>query len=90
MEPLRDTLPEPSAEVNARHAGLVSERLAVFHAELESRAGVLIPSDDPDYEPDGVAWPDLARPHRNALLQPPRPLMPAPQRQPEREPEMQM
>lgn len=91
-EPLPGALPEPSAEANAQHASLVSERLAAFHAEIESRTGVLIPSEDPDYEPDGQAWPDLARPRRDALLQPPRLPMsaPRPQRQPELEPELQM
>ncbi len=91
-EPLPDVLPEPSADANTQHAGLVAERLAAFHAEIESRAGLLIPSEDPDYEPDGEAWPDLTRPHRDALLQPPRPVMPAPQsrRQPALEPELQL
>jgi hypothetical protein len=98
LEPLRsgepkrlpDKLPEPSPDANARHASLVASKLAVFHSELESRAGVFIPNEDPDYEPAGEAWPSLARPRRDAILQPPRPPMPAPQRQPELEPELQM
>jgi hypothetical protein len=90
-EPLPDELPEPSQHANARHVALVSDRMAVVRAELDSRAGVLLPNEDPDYEPVGEAWPDLARPRRDALLQPPRPVMPAPQpqRQAEREPELQ-
>jgi hypothetical protein len=45
--------------------------------------------DAPDYEPEGEARPDLRRPHRDAVLQPPRPLMPAPHRQSELEHELQ-
>jgi hypothetical protein len=89
-EALPDELPEPSPDANARHATLVADKLAVFHAELESRTGLLIPSEDPDYEPDGEACPDLSRPRRDAILQPPRPLMPAPHLQRQREPELQM
>jgi hypothetical protein len=89
-EPLPGELPQPSPDANARHATLVADKLAVFHAELESRAGLLIPNEDPDYEPDGEAWPDLSKPRRDAILQHPRPAMPAPQRHPEREPELQM
>jgi conjugative relaxase-like TrwC/TraI family protein len=47
------------------------------HAELmEQRAGLMIPSEDPDMEPEGEAFP-LARPtFRDAILQPPPPEMP--------------
>jgi len=89
-EALPDELPEPSPDGNARHATLVADKLAVFHAEVDSRAGLLISSEDPDYEPDGEAWPDLSEPRRGAILQPARPPMPAPQLQPKREPELQM
>jgi hypothetical protein len=88
-EPLPDELPEPSPGARERHASLVNNSLATFSAEIDSRSGILIPDEDPDYEPEGEAWPDLARPHRDAILQPPRPTMPAPRRQPEREPELQ-
>jgi len=88
-EPLPDELPEPTPEAMQLHAALVADRLAAFRAELENRAGVLIPDENPDYEPEGEAWPDLSRPHRDALLQPSKPLMPAPQPQSEREPELQ-
>ncbi len=91
LEPLRSAEPEPppdqlpalTPDANANHAALVRDRLAILHAEIESRAGVLLPSEDPDLEPDGEAWPDLARPRRDALFQPPRPVMPA--RQPQRQ-----
>jgi hypothetical protein len=89
-EPLPDKLPEPSPDANARHARRVASKLAVFNAELDSRAGVLIPNEDPDYEPDGEAWPSVARPRRDPILQPPRPPMPAPQRQRQLEPGLQM
>lgn len=87
-EPLADELPEPTPATSEQHAALVAERLRAFQAELENRSGVLIPHEDPDYEPEGEAWPDLGRPHRDAVLQPPRPLMPQP-RQLGRKPELQ-
>jgi hypothetical protein len=88
-EPIPDELPEPTPEARQRHAALVRDSMAVFRAEIDSRTRVLVPHEDPDYEPEVEAWPDLSRPHRDAVLQPPRPVMPAPRRQPELEPELQ-
>jgi hypothetical protein len=88
-EPLPDHLPEATLEAALRHTVLLTGSLAAFHAELENRAGLLMPAEDPDYEPEGEAWPDLRRPHRDAVLQPSRPVMPAPRRQPELERELQ-
>jgi hypothetical protein len=88
-EPLPDELPRPTVETGLRHAVLVTSSLTAFHTELDSRAGLLVPAEDPDYEPEGEAWPDLRRPHRDAVLQPPRPLMPAPTRQSDREHQLQ-
>jgi len=87
-EPLADRMPERTPAASEQRAALVTERLRAFQAELENRSGVLIPDEDPDYQPEGEAWPDLGRPHRDAVLQPPRPLMPPP-RQRERESELQ-
>lgn len=67
----------------------MASSLAAFYAEPENRAGLLVPAEDPDCEPDGEAWPDLRRPHRDAVLQPPRPLMPAPHGRSELELELQ-
>jgi hypothetical protein len=53
--PVSDKLPEPSSDANTQHAALVADILGVFHAELETRAGLLIPNEDPDHEPDGEA-----------------------------------
>jgi hypothetical protein len=86
-EPLPDELPEATQRGRQQYVTLVAGALAAFRAELETRAGVLVPDEDPDYEPEGEAWPDIRRPHRDAILQPPRPLMPAPGKQPE--PELQ-
>ena len=86
----RLSFPPPALTPPSRHAAMVAERLARFRAEMDSRAGVLIPHEDPDYEPEGEAWPDLGRPRRDAVLQPPRPIMKPPQqRTPERDPEPQ-
>lgn len=88
-EPLPDELPEATPEAKERHVALLDKRLTAFRREIDNRAGVLVPGEDPDYEPEGEAWPDLSRPQRDAVLQPPRPLMPAPHGQPEHERELQ-
>jgi hypothetical protein len=59
-EPLPDKLPEPTAEAKEGHPALVAEAMAAFHVELESRAGVLVPHEDPDYEPEGEGGPTSA------------------------------
>ena len=81
-EALPDELPAPDATAASRHAAVVAKRLAVFRGEMNNRVGVLIPNVDPHCEPEGEAWPDLGRPRRDAVLQPPRPIMKPPQLRP--------
>lgn len=89
-EPLADELPTAAADATSRHAAMVAARLARFRAEMDSRAGILIPHEDPDYEPEGEAWPGPGRPRRDAVPQPPRPSTRPPQpRMPERDLEPQ-
>jgi hypothetical protein len=88
-DPLPDELPKPTVEASQQHAALVGASLAAFSAEMANRAGILVPHEDPAYGPEGEAWPDLRRPHRDAILQPPRPVIPAPGKRPELEPELQ-
>jgi hypothetical protein len=46
---------------------------------LDERKGVRVPSQDPDYDYEGEAWPTWAERERDAILQPPKPQMrPAP------------
>ena len=57
---------------------LAAERRAV-RERLDERRGVRVPSEDPDYEDEGEAWPAWAERDRDAILQPPKPEMrPAP------------
>jgi hypothetical protein len=57
---------------------LAAERRAV-RERLDERKGVRVPSQDPDYQDEGEAWPAWADRDRDAILQPPRPQMqPAP------------
>ena len=57
---------------------LAAERRAV-RERLDERKGVRVPSQDPDYEDQGEAWPAWTARDRDAILQPPRPQMqPAP------------
>ncbi len=82
---LPDGLPQPTPEAAAKHASVVAQRLAIFKAEIENRAGVLEPYEDPGPRIQAEAGPDLCSPLRGAVLQPPRPLMSPPPRQSEHE-----
>jgi hypothetical protein len=53
---------------------LAAERRAV-REKLEERQGVRVPSEDPDAQDEGEAWPTWFRRDRDAILQPPRPEM---------------
>jgi hypothetical protein len=58
--------------------------LAAQHGEftdrLADRQSQLIPAEDPDYEPLGLAFPAWTDPGRAAILQPPKPEIPPSQR----------
>jgi hypothetical protein len=55
-----------------------SEREA-FAIQLAGRQTETVPNEDPDYEDFGRAYPEWQAPERDAILQPPRPLIrPAP------------
>ncbi len=57
---------------------LAAERRAVREG-LDERKGVLVPSEDPDYGYEGLAWRTWVERDRDAILQPPKPEMrPAP------------
>ena len=57
---------------------LADERRAV-RERLDQRKGLRVPSEDPDYQDEGEAWPSWAERDRDAILQPPKPQMqPAP------------
>jgi hypothetical protein len=88
-DPLPDELPNRSPAAGERHAAFVAERLARFRGEMDMRGGLLIADKDPGYLPDGTARRALGRPRRDAVLQPPRPLMTPPPIQPDREMEPQ-
>jgi hypothetical protein len=53
---------------------LAAERRAV-REKLEERQGVRVPSEDPDAQDEGEAWPTWFRRDRDAILQPPKPEM---------------
>jgi hypothetical protein len=48
-----------------------------FREQLADRQSVRVPDPDPDAGNQGPAWPSLAPPDRDAILQPPAPEMPA-------------
>jgi AAA domain/TrwC relaxase len=89
LAPLRSAEPEPPqdelpavptdcAEM-ARWITRTAEQQAAFRARIEERQGVMVPSKDPDYEPEGEAWPSWPTRDREAVLQPPKPdLRPSP------------
>jgi hypothetical protein len=87
LEPLRSAEP-PAPDEEERLQALDAEgpepewitRLAeareTFREQMESRQGVRVPSEDPDYEDEGEAWPSALQRERDAIIQPPRPEMP--------------
>ncbi len=80
-EPPQDELPPGSADCaeTARWITRTAEQRAAFRLRAEERKGVMVPSEDPDYEPEGEAWPTWPTPDREAILQPPKPeLRPSP------------
>ena len=56
---------------------------------MESRRGVMVPAEDPDYEPEGEAFPDELRRNTGPLYVPPVPEMPASARIAEEEPQLE-
>jgi len=65
---------ETEYETPAWMARLAAERRTV-RQKLEERQGVRVPSEDPDAQDEGEAWPTWFRRDRDAILQPPRPEM---------------
>jgi len=91
LEPLRSAepdapppqlpaLPDGEAEILALAEQARQQRHA-FRERLQERQGVQIPAEDPDFAPEGNAWPSAwPQRDRDAVLQPPKPEMrPAPQ-----------
>ena len=80
-QPPQDELPPMTAECaeTARWITRTAEQRAAFRARAEERQGVQVPSENPDYEPEGEAWPSWPARDREAILQPPKPdLRPSP------------
>jgi hypothetical protein len=91
IEPLRSAEPEPVSDTDreelqlapAQKIGpmarwirdLAAQRRA-FHDKLEERQALKIPSEDPDRENLGHAFPAWNPPERDAILQPPKPQIP--------------
>jgi hypothetical protein len=44
-----------------------------FAGKLAERQSMMVPAEDPDFEPLGPAFPAWADPGRDAILQPPKP-----------------
>jgi hypothetical protein len=87
--PVPESLPALDDEAVAAHAAMVTERRESFRAQLEERLGVQVPSEDPDLAPEGEAWPSWQPRETEAVIQPPKPLMPASSRIRDRAPEPQ-
>src|SRR5262249_37421609 len=63
-EPERDTMAEPGWVKE------LAERNATAHEKLAEREAVQVPSEDPEAEDRGMAWPDLLDRERDPLLHP--------------------
>ena len=88
IEPLRSAEPAPVSETEREELTLVpgkdigqmaqwiqelADQRKAFRKKLEERKGLMIPSEDPDREDLGEAFPAQAAPGRDAILQPPKP-----------------
>ncbi|HET9894964.1 MAG TPA: AAA family ATPase [Streptosporangiaceae bacterium] len=82
LPPLVNGEPEPVSlrerdelDTGRRPAWLdrLAEQRQAAQAELDDRRSMRVPSEDPDADYDGQAWPELARRQRDAVLQPPKP-----------------
>ena len=51
---------------------LAAQRQA-FREKIEERQGLMVPSEDPDWDDLGEAFPAWKAPSRDAILQPPKP-----------------
>jgi len=88
LDPLRSAEPEPpdplppapaEADIDARIEH-TRESIARFTARLQERQGVQVPAAEPDYGYESEAWPAPWAPwHRDAILKPLAPEMPAAQ-----------
>lgn len=58
----------------------LAERVRATHDRLDRDKGVMVPSENPDYEPEEEAWPARVQIERDQILQAPKPEMtPAPE-----------
>jgi len=75
--PLPPALTEADVDARLKHT---RETLARFTAQLQERQGVQVPDPEPDYGYEGEAWPAPWAPwHRDAIVKPPAPQIPAAQ-----------
>ena len=65
----------------------LAEARTAFSEKIAERHSVTEPHEDPDYEDLGPAFPSWQQPDRDAVLQPPKPLIPPSGRLAEREAE---
>jgi hypothetical protein len=90
LEPLRSAEPEPVTEAERSELALapdtqlreISEWIKdlathrkVFAENLAERTSLTIPAEDPDYDDLGQAFPALSTTERDAILQPPKPVI---------------
>ena len=88
IEPLRSAEPAPISETEREELTLapgkdigqmaqwiqeLAAQRKALREKLDERKGLMIPSEDPDREDLGEAFPDQAAPSREAILQPPKP-----------------
>ena len=90
IEPLRDA--GPGAVSDEEHAEAargdkvpewvtrLEEAREAFTAEMEARQNVMVPAEDPEWEPEGEAFPAQAAREPDAILVPPQPEMPPSER----------
>jgi AAA domain/TrwC relaxase len=74
-EPVSEELPALDEQAVAEHVERVRAQREAFRQRMDERAGLRVPAEDPDYEDEGEAFPQWLPAEREAILQPPKPVL---------------
>ncbi|HEX3922112.1 MAG TPA: MobF family relaxase [Streptosporangiaceae bacterium] len=65
--------PERTEHETPQWVAELAERNQATMAKIDERRGLRVPSEDHEWEDEGLAWPDEVRRERDAVIQPPKP-----------------
>jgi hypothetical protein len=65
--------PEQAEHETPQWVAELAERNRAAMARIDERRGLVVPSEDHEWQDEGLAWPAEARRERDAVIQPPKP-----------------